>query len=324
MPKNILITREIPQIAVSMLEERGYVVDVNKEGKIPDQQKIIELLRQNPYDAVITLLTDQIDKSIFDASPTVKIFSNYASGYDNIDTNEAKSRGVVVANAPTELSAISVAEHVVGLMIALANRVVEADRFIRSRKYAGWDPMLFLGTDILGKTIAIVGGGRIGEVVARFCNGLGLRIIYTDIVQNKKMEQEYGAVFYKSLEEVLPIADFISLHVPLLSSTKHLINEKTLSLMKPTSFLINTSRGGVIDEVALEKALRGKVIAGAALDVFEFEPKILPGLIELENTVLTPHIASANLDAREAMAKEVAQNIIDFFDGKELKNKVSK
>ena len=324
MIKNILITREIPHSAVLMLQERGYVVDVNKQDKILNQQEIIDLLKQKPYDAVITLLTDKIDKNIFDASPTVKIFSNYASGYDNIDVIEAKARGIVIANAPTELSSFAVAQHTIGMILALANRTVEADRFVRLGKYVGWEPMGFLGTDISGKIIGLVGDGRIGESVAKFCKGLGFKIIYTDIHRNKKLEDELGAVFYESLEELLPMADFVSLHVPLLPSTKHLLNEKTLRLMKHTSFLINTSRGGVIDEIALEKILKEKVIAGAALDVFEFEPKISSNLLELENVVLTPHIASANLDAREAMASMAAQNIIDFDEGKELKNIINK
>ncbi len=324
MTKNILITREIPKIAVSLLEEHGYSVDVNKGDKILSTDEIINLLKQKPYDGVITLLTDKIDKSVFEVAPSVKIFSNFASGYDNIDIEEAKTKGVTVTNAPTDLSSLAVAEHAIGMILALSNRIVEADRFVRHGKYAGWEPMGFLGTNISGKVVGLVGDGRIGEKVAELCKGLGFKIIYTDINRNKKLEDELGVVFCNSLEELLPQADFVSLHVPLLPSTHHLINEKTLRLMKPTAYLINTSRGPVVDEVALEKILKEKVIAGAALDVFEFEPNISAGLLELENTVLTPHIASANLDAREAMATVAAQNIIDFFEGKELKNIITK
>jgi glyoxylate reductase len=273
---------------------------------------------------VITLLTDKIDKSVFEVAPSVKIFSNFASGYDNIDIDEAKAHGVAVTNAPTDLSSLAVAEHTIGMILALANRITEADRFVRNGKYAGWEPMGFLGTNIVGKTLGLVGDGRIGEKVAELAKGLGFKVIYTDINRNKKLEDEHGVIFCNSLEEMLPQADFVSLHVPLLPSTHHLINEKTLRLMKPTAYLINTSRGPVIDELALGKILKEKVIAGAALDVFEFEPTISPVLLELENTVLTPHIASANLDAREAMATVAAQNIIDFFEGKELKNIITK
>jgi lactate dehydrogenase-like 2-hydroxyacid dehydrogenase len=181
-----------------------------------------------------------------------------------------------------------------------------------------------MGTNLFGKTLGIVGGGRIVEMVGKLAVGLGMKVIYNDIAPNKNLENFYSAVYCTSLAELLSQADFVSLHVPLLPSTKHLINAENLKLMKSTSFLINTSRGPVVDEIALEKALREKVIAGAGLDVFEFEPKVTSGLIELQNVVLTPHIASANLDAREAMAVESAQGIIDFFNAKVPVNKINK
>ncbi len=324
MIKNILFTRVIPNITISMLKEKGYEVDVNEKDQVLTQPELINLLKQKPYDGVVTLLTDKIDKKVFDATPSTKIFANYASGFDNIDIVLAKERGVTVTNAPTDLTSISVAEHAVAFMFALAKRLVEADKFVREGKYDGWAPMKFLGNSLSGKTIGIVGTGRIGEKVASLCKGLGLKIIYTNNSKNENIERETGATYCNSLDELLREADFVSLHVPLLPSTTHLINETNLNLMKPTSFLINTSRGAVIDEVALEKALRGKVIAGAGLDVFEFEPKVTPGLTSLSNVILTPHIASANLDAREAMGRVVAENLIDFFEGRVPKDIVSK
>jgi lactate dehydrogenase-like 2-hydroxyacid dehydrogenase len=184
--------------------------------------------------------------------------------------------------------------------------------------------MNFIGTDLPSKTLGLVGAGRIGEKVARYARGLGLKVIYTDIVRNNNIEKDCGALYYKSIEEILPLVDIVSLHVPLLDSTKHLINEKSLRLMKPTSFLINTSRGPVVDEKALTKALKSKIIFAAALDVFEFEPKTVPGLAKLSNVILTPHIASASIEARGQMAEIAAQNIIDFFDGKTPANIVNK
>lgn len=323
MTKNILFTRKIPEVAASLLAAAGYKVDINeKEGSLTTEE-IIDLLKQRPYDGVITLLTDKIDASVFDSAPSVKIFSNYASGYDNLDVKEASVRGITVTNAPTDLTGEAVAEHTLTLLLALVNRIVEADKFVRDGKYKGWDPMLFVGSNLSQKTIGIIGGGRIGERVADFCHSLGLKIIYNDVNPNPEFEKKFNAIYYKSLEEFLPIADFVTLHVPFLPSTKHLINEKNLRLMKSTAFLINTSRGGVIDEVSLERALREKIIAGAALDVFEFEPEITAGLTSLSNVILTPHIASADLEVRDAMAKTTAQNIIDFFDGKTLVNKVN-
>lgn len=324
MSKNILVTRKIPDVGVKMLEDAGFVVDVNPKAGLLEKSELLGLLKQKAYDGVICLLTDQIDAEVFDSAPSVKIFVNFASGFDNINLDEAKARGVVVANAPSTLTGEAVAEHTLALLFALVSRVVEGDKFIRDEKYHGWDPMLLLGTSLSKKTMGIVGGGRIGERVAELCHGLGLQIIYHDVNPNENLDKKYGAKYFKSLEEFLPQADFVSLHVPLLPSTKHLIDEAKLRLMKPTSFLINTARGPVVDELALEKILRERVIAGAGLDVFEFEPKVSPGLLELSNVVLTPHISSANMEVREDMAKLAATNILEFFNGQKPEDQVTK
>jgi glyoxylate reductase len=324
MDKHIFITRKIPDIAVKMLTEKGFSVDVSNEDRILTEQEIVNILKGKSYDGVVCLLTDQINKNILDASDSVKIFANYATGFDNIDLVEARARNVTITNAPAPLSAEAVAQHAIAFVVALSSRIVEADKFVREGKYIGWEPMHFMGTDFLGKTLGLVGAGRIGERMAFYAKGLGFKIIYTDVVVNEKLEKDYGAIYSKTLDEILMQADFVSLHVPLLPSTKHLINKEKLSLMKPTSFLINTSRGPVVDEEALRDALGNKVIAGAGLDVFEFEPNLVEGLVDLPNIIMTPHIASANLDAREQMAEIVAQDIIDFFEGKTPKNIVNK
>jgi glyoxylate reductase len=324
MTKSIFITREIPGIAVQMLENKGYIVDVSNLDKILNKDDLISALKTKPYDAVISLLTDKIDKDILDIAPSVKIFSNYASGFDNIDIYEAKNRGVAVANSPAPYSAIAVAQHTIALIFALVGRIVEANDFVHKGKFVGWEPLNFLSSNLSGKTLGLIGVGRIGSLVANYAKNLGWKIIYVNTNRNEEFEKESGAVFCSSLEDLLPQADFISFHVPFLPSTKHMLNEKNISLMKKTSFLINTSRGAVVDEIALEKALRSKIIAGAALDVFEFEPNITPGLLDLPNVILTPHIASASKEARNQMAEISAQNIIDFFDNKEVKNMVNK
>ncbi|MDP3763928.1 MAG: D-glycerate dehydrogenase [bacterium] len=320
MSKTIFMTRKIPDIAIRMLEEKGYAVDINPKDLPPTQKHIIRALKKKPYDAVLSLLTDPINARVFDAAPSVKLYANYATGYDNIDVVEAKKRGITVTNAPATLLSEAVAEHTIALILALATRIVEADKFVRRGKYKGWSPVSFIGTDILGKTLGLIGAGRIGERVAYYSKGLGFKIVYTDVVKNDRIEKEYGAVYRGSIEEVLREADVISLHVPLLDSTKHLINEARLRLMKPTAFLVNTSRGPVVDEKALEKVLREKIISAAALDVFEFEPKIAPGLLKLQNIILTPHIASASAEARNQMAEIAANNIIDFLEGRTPKN----
>lgn len=306
-----------------MLKQKGYTVDINPKDYPLSQKQLISFLKKKPYDAVLTLLVDRIDAKVFHHVPNIKLYANYATGFDNIDVAEAKKLGITVTNAPAPLSTEAVAEHTIALILALAARIVEADEFVRRGKYKGWAPMQFIGTDILGSTLGLVGAGRIGERVAYYAKGLGMKIIYTDVTRNDRIEKECGATYCSTIEMLLPQADVTSLHVPLLDSTRHLINEARLRLMKPSAFLINTSRGPIIDEKALEVALREKSISGAALDVFEFEPKTVPGLLKLQNIILTPHIASASIGARNQMAEIVARNIISFFEGRTPENIVN-
>jgi glyoxylate reductase len=320
--KNIYITRQIPEIAVEMLRAKGYSIDMNMKEAVPSQADIIEALQRKPYDAVITLLTDKINSKIFDAVPHIKLFANYATGFDNIDIVEAKKRGILVTNTPGNY-AYCIAEHAIALMIGLTTRMVEADSFVRAGKYQGWDPMLFVGTDLEKKTLGLIGAGRIGERVAHHASrGFDMPVIYYDVVRNEKIEKEYGAKYYPKVEDVLKLADVVSLHVPLLDSTRHLINDACLKMMKPGAFLINTARGPVVDEKALVKALQRGTIRGAGLDVFELEPKLAEGLAELPNVILTPHIASARESARNEMAKVAAENVIEFVEKGTVKNLV--
>lgn len=323
MNKKVFVTRKIPDVGINMLKAKGYEVDVYQKDKAIPQRKLIRILKKGGYDAVLCLLTDEIDSKVLSVVPSVKLYVNYASGFNNIDIATAKEKGVIVANSPADLASEAVAEHTIALMLALAARIVEADESVRRGYYKGWSPMNFIGTDILGKTLGLIGAGRIGERVACYSKGLGLKVLYYDVVRNERVEKECGATYCSSVEEILRQADVVSLHVPLLASTHHLINEARLDLMKPTSFLINTSRGAIVDERALEKILRQKNISGAALDVFEFEPKTVPGLVKLQNVILTPHIASASIEARNQMAEMAAQNIIDFFEGRVVKNIVN-
>lgn len=319
---NIYVTRLIPQVGMDMLTNAGHTVDVNPDDRVLEKNELISALKAKPYDAVLCLLTDPIDGEVFDAVPTAKIFSNYAVGFNNINLEEAQKRGVMITNTPGVLTH-TVAEHAIGLMLALTSRIAESDRFTRAGKYHGWAPMMFLGTDLKGKTLGLLGAGRIGYDAALIAkNGFGMNIIYYDVKQNAEIEQATGALFRASVEEVLKEADVVSVHVPLLDSTKHLINKERLGMMKKTAYIINTSRGPVIDEVALVEALQNGVIAGAGLDVFENEPALAPGLAELENVVITPHIASATHETRGKMAEIAAQAIIDALGGKEPQNLV--
>src|SRR3989344_9243411 len=318
----IFITHKIPEIGVKMLKDKGHNIELRDKSELLPKSELLKILGEGNYDGVLCLLTDQIDAGIFTASPLTKIFANYAVGFDNIDIVEAKKRGIVITNTPGA-STESVAEHTIALMLALTCRIVEGDTFVRNGKYQGWDPMLLWGVDLLGKTLGILGAGRIGaEVAKKSARGFGMKIIYHDIVRNEKMEKETGANFLPSLNEVLKQADAISLHVPLLPTTRHLINAERLAMMKKTAYLINTSRGSVIDEVALVDVLKKGIIKGAALDVFENEPVLAEGLKNLPNVVLTPHIASATAETRNDMAKKAAENLIAFFDEQKPPNEV--
>lgn len=316
----IFITQKIQPKAEEMLKAKGYdVVTSSKSGVLTKAELIAELKKsQNeavPYDAILSLLTNKIDGDVFDAAPAVKIVSNYAVGFDNIDLDAAKKRGVKVANAPG-LSSQSVAEHTMGLLLSLAMRIVEGDRYVRAGSYQGWNPDIFWGTDVTGKTLGLIGAGNIGSMVARRAKGFEMNIIYYDVKRNERMEAETSAQFQPILEDLLKEADFVSVHVPLLPTTRHLINKEHFSMMKKTALLINTSRGAVIDEVALVDALKNSVIRGAAIDVFENEPVLTSGLINLQNIILTPHIGSATEKTRESMSVAAAENIIDFFEGR--------
>ncbi len=320
--KKVYITRQIPEVGIKMLQEKGFEIDVNTKDRPLTKKELTKALSKKPYDGVLTLLTDQIDGEVMDACPTAKIYANFAIGFNNFNIEDAKKRGVMLTNTPGG-GADRVAEHAWALILALSCRIFEVDRSLRDGKYKGWDPMLFHGTKLAGKTLGIIGTGRIGADVAhRAKNGFEMTVVYYDIVRNEKLEKDFGATFYATVEEVLQVADVVSIHVPLTPQTTHLMNEVRLKLMKKTAYLINTSRGPVVDENALVAALQNKTIAGAGLDVFEFEPALAKGLAKLPNVVLTPHIASATIEARLDMARLSAQNIINVLEGKPAQSPV--
>ncbi len=322
--KKIFITRQIPENGINLLKEKGYEVTIGDTKTPPTQEEIMEQIKDKNYDAIVTLLTDKIDGKIFDASPNTKIFANYAIGYDNIDIEEANNRNICITNTSGDYVS-GIAEHTIGLLLALMAKLISADKFMREGKYTGWDPMIFIGDKLEGKTVGIIGTGRIGEQLARkLYNGFGVKIIYFDVKRNENIEKDCNAQFIDSVDEALAMSDIVSIHVPLLSSTYHLINKENLKKMKSSAYLINTSRGAVIDEMALVEALKSGQIKAAALDVYEFEPKMAMGLSELSNTILSPHIASAQIEAREEMSRIVAENIIDFFEERIPKNKINK
>lgn len=319
----IYITRKIPDLALSMLEKAGFEIDINQENRTLEKSELIEILSKKDYDCLLSLLTDKIDSEVFDSCKSLKIVSNYAVGFNNIDLDEAKKRNIIVTNTAGTLTD-SVAEHTVALLLALTCRIVEGDKFTRDGKYKGFDPMLLLGEELENKTVGILGAGRIGQKTAKILyHGFGMKVLYYDVLRNENFEKDCEAVFYESVDDVLKNSDVVCLAVPLLDSTRHLINKDRLKMMKKTAYLINTARGPVVDEKALVEALKNKTIAGAGLDVFENEPELADGLTDLENVVLTPHIASATTRARNEMAEIVANNLIDFKEGRVPRNKLS-
>lgn len=326
MPRpRVLVTRRIPAAGLDLLKAAGYQIDLYLEDKVMPAKEMMKRIKG--VDALLSLLTDHIDEAtIAAAGPSLKVIANYAVGFDNVDLEAAKRHHVIVTNTPVPEMSISVANHTMALLLALAHHIVEADTYTRAKKYQGWSPSLFIGTDVTKKTIGIIGLGRIGTAVAeRAVRGFGMNCIYNSTHRDNDFEKAYGAHF-RSLEELLQEADFITIHVPFLPSTRHLISTPEFALMKKTAYLINTARGPIVHEKALLRALKTKRIAGAALDVFENEPAIDTDLTDklelraLSNTILTPHIASATKETRDAMSVCAAQNIIAVLSGQTALN----
>lgn len=321
--KHVFLTRRIPDAGIKLLHKARIATDIFPHDHPIERKELLKALRAKPYDGIITLLTDNIDEEVLRAAgPQLAIVANYAVGFDNISLKAAKEHRVAVANTPGDDIAESVAEHAIALMFALAHRIVEADTFARSGTYSGWSPSLLLGNDLFGKTVGIVGMGRIGHAIARrLAEGFGMRILYTNKHGDTQAEHEFGAKRV-SLAMLLRQSDIVSLHLPLTPNTRHLINASAFQKMKRSAFLINTARGSIVEESALIHALETHRIAGAALDVFEHEPAIPKTMRKLSNIVLTPHTASATVSVRNAMAVRTAQNIIAALNHKPIPYRV--
>jgi glyoxylate reductase len=316
----VVITRRIPEAGINILKQAGFEVVVSSKDGVLTTEELKEFVKG--ADAILSLLTDKIDAEILEAAGSqLKVVANYAVGYDNINLDDCKTKNISVTNTPGVLTE-TVAEHAIGLLFAVAQNIPQADKFVREGKFDGWAPMLFLATDVRNKTFGILGLGRIGlEVVKRLKDGFNMNFIYYDLNRNEQAEKDFN-IKYVSLEDLMKNSDFISIHVPLTPQTKHMIGEKELRLMKKTAYLINTSRGAVIDEPALVKILQEKCIQAAGLDVYENEPKLADGLMQLDNVVLLPHLASASFETRSKMAEMAAQNIVAVLSGQTPPNLV--
>jgi len=317
---NVYVTSKLPDPGIPIVKRACTKVEVYPKDRIHPRRLLLKKVKGR--DGVLCLLTDKIDAELMDAAgPQCKVFANYAVGYNNIDVEEATKRGIIITNTPGVLTDAT-ADMAWALLFCVARRCVESDRFLRAGKFHGWRPSMFLGGDITGRTLGIIGAGRIGTAVALRSKGFRMKVLYCDPRPNKTLEKEVGARRV-SLKKLLQESDFISIHTILDEKTRHLIGARELRMMKKTAYLINTSRGPVIDEAALVRALKNKVIAGAGLDVYEDEPKTKPGLKSCWNAVLAPHTGSATIATRSKMAEMAATNLVAALKGERPPNIVN-
>jgi glyoxylate reductase len=314
----VFIARPIFDEAIQLLK-KDTEVHANSEDRVLSKQELIANLKH--VNGAITLLTDAIDEEVLRNAPGLKVVANFAVGFNNIDVDAATRSGVVVTNTPGVLTETT-ADFAWTLMMAAARRVVEADRFARGGKFKCWGPKMFLGYDVFGKRLGLVGLGRIGQAVARRAKGFAMKVLFHDNEIPDSIASELG-VERVAVDDLLRTCDFISLHVPLTPDTRHLLNDRTFAMMKPTCIVVNSSRGPVIDEKALVRALKQGRIAGAGLDVFENEPAIDTDLLEMDNVVLAPHIASASHETRLKMCMMAAENLISALKGERPRNLVN-
>ncbi|WP_459501019.1 NAD(P)-dependent oxidoreductase [Bacillus sp. C1] len=307
----ILVAGNIPEIGLQLLQNHEIEM-YDKEGLI----SIEELATQvKGKDALLSLLSTKVTKEVIDAAPNLKIIANYGAGYDNIDYMYANEKGIAVTNTP-KVSTEATAELTFALLLAAARRVPEGDTLCRTLGFNGWAPLFFLGREVYGKTIGIIGLGEIGKAVAKRAQAFGMNIIYTG--PNRKLEAEVELeATYVTLEELLQTADFVTINCAYNPNLHHMIDEEQFKMMKKTSYIINAARGPIMNELALAQALEANEIEGAALDVFEFEPKITERLKGLKNVVLTPHIGNATFETRDAMAEMAVRNILAVLEGEE-------
>jgi glyoxylate reductase len=317
MPEKVLVTREIPDAGLRLLE--GFDVTVLSE-RPPERGELLEAVRGAA--GILPTVTEKIDAEVMDAAGgDLRVIANMAVGYDNIDVEAATERGVVMTNTPEVLNETT-ADTAFMLLLAAARRLGEAERLLRSGGWDAWGPKQLIGPDVWGKTLGVIGFGRIGQALARRTMGFDMELAYHDQYRNEEAERELGAR-YLELDELLRTCDFISIHTPLTPETTHLIGAEELRKMKPEAVLVNTSRGPVVDESALADALAEGRIFASGLDVYENEPEVHPKLLELENVVLAPHIGSASIETRDKMAALAAQNLAAVLRGQEPKTPVN-
>jgi len=315
----VLVTGRLPEEVMGLIR-REHLAETNEEDRPMARERLLSSVEEK--EGLLCMITDGVDQELLERAPRLKMIANCGVGYDNIDVRAASARGIPVSNTPGVLTEAT-ADLAFALILAAARRVVEGDRRTREGKFQFWAPLLFLGRDVSGKTVGIVGLGRIGRAVAQRARGFGMRILYHNRRRLAAKEESAMGAQYADLKTLLSKSDFISLHVPLTDKTRHLLGREELALLKPGAYLINTSRGPVVDEEALLGVLRQEKIAGAGLDVYENEPALTPGLTDLPNVTLLPHVGSATLETRTKMARLAAENLLAGLRGERPPNCVN-
>ena len=318
----VVVTRRLPN-AVEEAVRRDFDARLNREDRPLSAAELQEALRT--ADALLPTVTDKLNADVLSAEPLrAKMIANFGVGFNNIDVEAAKARGISVSNTPDVLTEAT-ADIAMTLMLMIARRTGEGERHVRSSHWTGWRPTHMLGRMVSGKTLGLIGMGRIARAVARRAHhGFGMRVLYTDpYPPPPDVAAALGAEQRATIEEVLAQSDFVSLHCPATPETRHLMNSVRLAKMKPSAYLINTARGDVVDEAALVEALKKGWIAGAGLDVFEKEPQIAPALVAMENVVMLPHLGSATEETRVAMGMRALENLRLFFSGAPLRDRVA-
>jgi glyoxylate reductase len=306
MDTKILITGRLPENVVSPLQKK-YLIEMNNYDRPMDRQALIARVQDKM--GLLPMINDCINEEVLVAAPHLKMIANFGVGYNNIDIHAATKRGIMVTNTPGVLTEAT-AELAFALLLSVSRRIVEGDKMVREGRFKFWAPMLFLGTEVMGKTLGIIGMGKIGKAVTRRARAFDMKILYHNRKRIDPEEENDLQAKYADLKTLLAQSDFISVHVPLTEETRHLIGGNELSLLKPSSFLINTSRGPVIDEKALVEVLKTNKIAGAGLDVYENEPTLTPGLTELDTVILLPHIGSGTLETRTKIGSLAVENML--------------
>lgn len=315
MTEKVFVTRRIPEPGLILLEEK-YRLDCWDHGPM-DKPALMDRLAD--CQALVSLLSDPIDGEVLSSAPHLKVVANYAVGYNNIDIDTAGKLNIMVTHTPGVLTHAT-AEIAFALLICLTRRILPADRFTREKRFVGWDPLLFLGDELNGRSLGVIGMGRIGRDMARKCRAFGMDVIYHSRHPLPGEEEQRLGAEYRPLEELLGRADIISIHTPLTPETRHLIDESAISRMKDGVYLINTARGEVVDEAALIRALSSGKVRGAGFDVYEFEPHIPDRLLSMENVVVLPHIGSATVETRNEMARMAARSVIAVLEGRVPEN----